>query len=77
MPERVGTGLTLSLGGEGIGFTINAELEHTTIEEAVASGTFDLADEPGMVRIPVTLHLPVTPELQALIARAEAGGRRG
>ncbi len=41
----------LSIGGESIPFTMQAEASRMTIEEAVASGLFDMPDEPGMVRI--------------------------
>ena len=75
MPHRFGEGLTLSIGGERIGSTMQAEIERMTPEEAVASGLFDLPDEPGMVRLPVTIELPLTPELQAAIDRAEAKAR--
>jgi hypothetical protein len=33
---------------------VQAEISHMTLEEATASGLFDLPDEPGMVRIPIT-----------------------
>ncbi len=65
--------LTMSMGSESIPISIQAEIEHAALDEATASGLFDMADEPGMERIPVTIHLPVTPELAAAIARTQAG----
>ena len=35
-----------------------------SLDEAIASGRFDQPDEPGMVRIPFTIHLALTPELR-------------
>ncbi len=34
----------LSIGGESVAFTIQAEAGHMTIDEAVASGLFDIPD---------------------------------
>ncbi len=65
--------LSMSMGSESIPISIQAEIEHAALDEATASGLFDMADEPGMERIPVTIHLPVTPELAAAIARTQAG----
>ena len=47
----------LSIDGESIPFTMQAEVGHMTIDEAIASGLFDLSDEPGMVRIPISMNV--------------------
>ncbi|WP_428393929.1 hypothetical protein [Lichenicoccus sp.] len=49
----------LSLGDGSIPFTMQAEIEHTTLDEAIASGLFDVPDGPGMVSIPVTLQVTI------------------
>ncbi|WP_428390676.1 hypothetical protein [Lichenicoccus sp.] len=54
MAKRLSEGLNLSIGSDSIPMTMRAEIGHMSIEEAVASRLFDLPDEPGMVRIPVT-----------------------
>lgn len=51
--------MSLSIGGENLPFTMQAEVGHMTMEDAVASGLFDMPDEPGMVRIPVTLNVRI------------------
>ena len=65
-------GLTMSIGDASIPMTMQAQVAHMSLDEAIASGLFDLPDEPGMVRIPVTIHLALTPELQEAIARSAA-----
>ncbi|WP_428391266.1 hypothetical protein [Lichenicoccus sp.] len=57
-PEQCG--LTMSLGGESIPMTIQAEIGHMSLDEVVASGRFDLPDVPGMVRIPVMVHVTIS-----------------
>ena len=64
---------SLPIDSEAVSMTVQAEIEHMTQDEAIASGLFDSPDEPGMVRIPVTIHVAVTPELAAAIERAETG----
>ena len=49
----------MSIGGESIPFTMQAEVSHMTIDEAIASGLFDMPDEPGMVRIPISINVMV------------------
>ncbi len=49
--------MRLSIAGEDIPFTMQAEIGHMTMDEAIASGLFDLPDEPGLVRIPVSLNV--------------------
>ena len=49
----------MSIGGESIPFTMQAEVSYMTIDEAVASGLFDLPDEPGMVRIPISIEVMI------------------
>ncbi len=49
----------MSIGDESIPFTMQAEISHMTLEEAIASGFFDLPDEPGMIRIPVTINVEI------------------
>ena len=60
-PEELGPAEPgwLSIGGESIPFTMQAEVGHMTIDEAIASGFFDLPDEPGMVRIPITMNVMI------------------
>ncbi len=65
-------GLSLSIGGERIPMTMQAEVESMTPEQALESGLFDLPDESGMVRFPVSIQLEMTSELLAAIERAEA-----
>lgn len=48
--------MEMSIGGERIPFTMQAEASQMTIEEAVASRLFDMPDEPGMVRIPISMN---------------------
>ncbi|TLU71526.1 hypothetical protein [Lichenicoccus roseus] len=54
---------------ESIPFTMQAALRLLTVDEAAASGTADPADEPAMIRFPVTVnvivptHLLYPPEL--------------
>ena len=53
----------VSGGGESFPMTMQAEFQHLTIDEAVASGVFDVPGEPGWVRIPVTIHVMIPGEL--------------
>jgi hypothetical protein len=48
--------MEMSIGGDRIPFTMQAEASQMTIEEAVASRLFDMPDEPGMVRIPISMN---------------------
>ena len=50
---------SISLGSETVPFTMDAEIGHMTLDEAIASGLFDLPDEPGMVSIPVTMQVAI------------------
>ena len=49
----------LSIGSESIPFTMQVQGSHMTIDEAVASGLFDVPDEPGMVRIPISINVMI------------------
>ena len=49
----------ISLDDAGIACEMQLELEHMTLDEAIASGLFDLPDEPGMVQIPVTVQVSI------------------
>ena len=71
-PEQ--RGMTMSLGSESIPMTIQAEIGHMSLEEAVASGLFDLPDAPGMVRIPVAVHVTIPHALLKSPAPAPAAG---
>ncbi len=51
--------LTMSLGGESMAFTVQAEGSRMSLDEAVGSGLFELPDEPGMVRIPISLSVTI------------------
>ncbi len=51
--------LTMSLGGEGVPFTVQAEGRQMPHDEAVASGLLDLPDEPGMVRMPISINVMI------------------
>ncbi len=53
MPDK----MSLSIDGENLAFTMQAEVGQMTMEEAIASGLFDLPDESDMVRIPVSLNV--------------------
>ena len=48
---------SMSIDGESIPFTMQAEVGYMTLDEAIASGLFDLPDEPGMVRIPISMNV--------------------
>ena len=50
---------SISLGDEEIACEMQVELEHVTLDEAIASGMFELPDEPGTVQIPVTVHVSI------------------
>ena len=50
---------SISLGDEEIPCEMQVELAHMTLEEAIASGLFELPDEPGTVQIPVTVHVSI------------------
>lgn len=54
---------SMSIGGENIPFTIQAEARHMTMDEAIASGLFDMPDEPGMVRIPISISVMIPDHL--------------
>lgn len=54
---------TMSLGGESLPFTMQAEARHMTIEEAVASGLSNRPDEPRMVRTPITIEVMIPSNL--------------
>ena len=58
-PGRTG----LSIGGDAIPFTMQGQASQMTLEEAVASGLFDVADEPGMVRIPISIDVMIPDHL--------------
>ena len=58
-PERTLPDTSMSLGDESIPFTMQAEIAHMTLDEAIASGLFDVPDMPGMVSIPVTLQVTI------------------
>lgn len=58
-PERTLPETTPSIGDESISMTMQAEVGHMTLDEAIASGLFDIAEEPGMVRIPITLNVMI------------------
>ena len=53
----------MSIDGESIPFTMQAEVGYMTIDEAIASGLFDLPDEPGMVRIPISINVLIPDHL--------------
>ncbi len=76
MPERFPGGVTGLAGSDSVPMTIRAEIGHMSLEEAIASGLFDNPDEPGMVRIPVTIHLALTPELLEAMQPAQAQDER-
>ena len=63
----------VSIGGESITMTMQAECEHLTLDEAIASGVFDMPDEPGWVRIPVTIHVMIPGKVLEGIAGPEEG----
>lgn len=52
----------MSIGGETLAFTMQAEVEPATLDQA-ASGLLDMPDEPGMVRIPVTINVLIPDHL--------------
>ena len=60
---RSNQGLSMSIGGETIPMTVQAEASHMTLDEAAASGLFDMPDEPGLVRIPVSVTVMIPAEL--------------
>ena len=74
-PEQ--RGMTMSLGSESIPMTIQAQIGHMSLEEAVASGLFDLPDAPGMVRIPVAVHVTIPHALLKPPAPAAGTGEGG
>ena len=49
----------MSLGSEHIPMTMQADASRMTIDEAAASGLFDVPDEPDMVRIPISVSVMV------------------
>nr|WP_321984915.1 hypothetical protein [uncultured Lichenicoccus sp.] len=59
------------IGGESIPFTMQVEVSH----EATASDLTRMPDEPGMVRIPITLDVMIPSDL--LAAAQTAGGAWG
>ena len=69
-PERILPTLMPSIGDESIAMTMQAEASHMTLDEAIASGLFDIAEEPGMVRIPITLNVMIPGHLLQPIERA-------
>ena len=72
MSKMVAGDPMLSIEGGRIPMTMQAEVEHLTEDQAASSALFDLPDKPGMVRVPVVIHLPVTPELAEMIEQAQA-----
>ena len=60
---RSNQGLSMSIGGEAIPMTVQAEASHMTLDEAMASGLFDTADEPDLVRIPISMNVMIPAEL--------------
>jgi hypothetical protein len=64
---------TVSIGDEIIPMTMQAEFAHMTLDEAIASGTFDMPEEPGWVRIPVTIHVMIPGEMLEGVAGGENG----
>ncbi len=69
--------LTMSVGGESVAFTAQAEGSRMSLDEAVASGLFDLPDAPGMTRIPVSITVMIPGHLlQPPAAPAEPDPRR-
>lgn len=55
-PDRMG----LSIDGETIPFTMQAEVTHMSIEAAYAASLFEeMPDEPGMIRMPVVIHTTI------------------
>ncbi len=69
-PERILPRIMPSLGDESISMTMQAEASHMTLDEAIASGLFDIAEEPGMIRIPITLNVMIPGHLLQLTERA-------
>ena len=67
----------ISVGGESIAMAMQAECVHLTLDEAVASGAFDMPDEPGWVRIPVTIHVMIPGEVLEGTAGREDGQQGG
>ena len=51
--------LTMSLGGESVPFTVQAEGSRMSLDEAVGSGLLELPDEPGMERFAVSINVMV------------------
>ena len=51
--------LAMSLGGEGVPFTVQAEGSRMSQGEAAASGLLDLPDEPGTVRFPISVNVMI------------------
>ena len=49
--------LTMSLGGESVPFTVQAEGSRMSLDEAVGSGLLELPDEPGMERFAVSINV--------------------
>ena len=67
----------MSIGGESIPFTMQGEVSHMTLDEAIASGLFDMSDEPDVVRIPISipnLHERDDPDASAATTRTAGGG---
>ena len=60
---RSNQGLSMSVGGEAIPMTMQAEASHMTLDEATASGLFDMADESDLVRIPISVNVMIPAEL--------------
>lgn len=57
-PEPPDEGPGLSIGGMRVPFTMQAEATHVSIEEAYAAGLFEpIPDEPGMIRMPISLEV--------------------
>lgn len=77
MPEQFPGGVVGLAGGDSLPMTIQAEVGHMSLEEAIASGLFDNPDQPGMVRIPVTIQLKLTRELLEMMQPGQAAQPEG